>query len=136
MMGAPEKREAISGSLIDKLLNNPHMEIQQEPRRYPLLTETTSQTGVHAGAQQGNPTVFVADSLTAQRPLLDGGEGEFQPNNVSMNIEMHAEQEIPNIREAIQVIHHEIFCLPYPLLWKQALFPASNPPSLTAQVEW
>jgi len=53
------------------------------------------------GAQQGNPAAFVANSLTAQHPLLDGGEGEFQPNNVSMNIDMHTEQEIPTIRETI-----------------------------------
>ena len=100
-MGAPEKLEAISGSLIDKLLNNPHTEIQRDPWRYRLSTETKNQNRVHVGAQQGNPAAFVADSLTAQRPLLDGGEGEFQPNNVSMIIDTHAEQEIPKMRETI-----------------------------------
>ena len=100
-MGAPEQRDAMSGSLIGKLLSTPHMEIQWEPQRYRLLAETISQNGVHAGAQQGNPAAFVADSLTAQRPLLDGGEGKFQPNNVSMNIDTHAEQKKTTIRETI-----------------------------------
>jgi len=51
VMGAPEKREAISGSLIDKLLNNPHTEIWREPRRYRLLAETSSFQGW--GRRQG-----------------------------------------------------------------------------------
>ena len=77
------------------------MERRRDPRRYRLSTETKNQNRVHAGVQQGNPAAFVADSLMAQRPLLDVGEVEFQPNSVSMNIYMHTEQEIPQMRETI-----------------------------------
>ena len=129
-MGAPEKREAISGSLIDKLLNNPHMEIQREPRRYRLSTETDSQNGIHEGVQQGNPAAFVANSLTEQSPLLDGGEGEFQPNTVSMDIDTHAEQEIPTIRETIS--SHPPRDLPSTVspVMKASTFSGLKPPKL------
>ena len=130
MMGAPEKREAISGSLIDKLLNNPHTEIQREPRRYRLSTETDSQNGIHEGVQQGNPAAFVANSLTEQSPLLDGGEGEFQPNNNSMIIDTHAEQEIPTIRETIS--SHPPRDLPSTVspVMKASTFSGLKPPKL------
>jgi hypothetical protein len=129
-MGAPEKREAISGSLVDKLLNNPHTEIRREPRRYRLATETDIKNGVHVGVQQGNPAAFVANSLTAQRPLLDGGEGEFQPNTVSMNIDMPTEQEIPTIREPTS--SHPPRDLPstVPPAMKASTFSGLEPPKL------
>ena len=130
MTGAPEKREAISGSLIDKLLNNPHTEIRWEPRRYRLSTETNNQHDVHAGAQQGNPAAFVADSLTAQRPLLDGGEGKFQPNNVSMNIDMHTEQEIPTIRETISSHPPQELPSTIPPAMKASTYSGLEPPKL------
>jgi len=129
-MGAPEKREAISGSLIDKLLNNPHTEIRQEPRRYRLSTDTDSQNRVHAGVQQGNPAAFVANSLTVQRPLLDRGEGEFQPNTVSMNIDTNAEQEIPTIRETISSHPPRDFPSTVPPAMKASPFSGLEPPKL------
>ena len=40
---APVQCEATPGSLIDKLLNNPHAALRQEPRRYLLPAETEHQ---------------------------------------------------------------------------------------------
>ena len=37
----------------------------------------------------------------AQRPLFDGGEDEFQPHSFFLNIDTHAEQEIPPMRKTI-----------------------------------
>jgi hypothetical protein len=41
--GAPVKRKAIPGSLIDKLLNNPHAALQRDPQRYRRPTDTGHQ---------------------------------------------------------------------------------------------
>jgi len=92
--------------------------------------ETNSQNGVYAGAQQRNPAAFVANSLTAQCPLLDGGEGEFQPNTVSMIVDAHTEQEIPTIRETIS--SHPPRDLPstVPPAIKASTFSGLEPPKL------
>ena len=70
------QRETTPGSLIDKLLNNPHAALRREPRRYQLLAETGHQQQLSA-VGQGRYSITVGDaSLTAQHPLLNGGEGE------------------------------------------------------------
>ncbi len=70
------QRETTPGSLIDKLLNNPHAALGREPRRYQLLAETEHHQQLSA-VGQGRYSITVGDaSLTAQNPLLNGGEGE------------------------------------------------------------
>ena len=92
--------------------------------------ETDSQNGVHAGAQQGNPAAFVANSLTAQPPLLDGGEGEFHPNTVSMNIDMHAEHEILTMRETISSHPPQELPSTIPPAMKASTYSGLEPPKL------
>ena len=92
--------------------------------------ETDSQNGVHAGAQQGNPAAFVANSLTAQPPLLDGGEGEFHPNTVSMNIDMHAEHKILTMRETISSHPPQELPSTIPPAMKASTYSGLEPPKL------
>jgi hypothetical protein len=90
MRGAPVKHEAIPGSLIDKLLNNPHAAIRREPQRWRSSADTEHQKR-HAGER------FLAvkkTSLTAQQPLLDGGEGELLPCSEDTKLDTHDEQRI------------------------------------------
>ncbi len=75
MRGAPEKREVIPGSLIDKLLNNPHAAIRREPQRWRPSADTKEHQKQHA-VERGAVT---KTNLTAQQSLLDGGEGELLP---------------------------------------------------------
>ena len=68
--GAPVHREAIPGSLIDKLLNNPHAALRRDPQRYRIPTDTE-----HQKRRMGEQVPVGTPSLRAQHPLLDGGEG-------------------------------------------------------------
>ena len=89
MRGAPVKRKAFPGSLIDKLLNNPHAALRWEPRRCPLPADIEHQqrhSGEHVAAGKA--------SLMAQCPLLDGGEGELLPCIDDMELDTHDEQKI------------------------------------------
>ena len=89
MRGAPVKRKAIPGSLIDKLLNNPHAALRWEPRRCRLPADTELQQ-----RHSGELVAVGKASLTAQRPLLDGGEGELLPRIDDMELDTHDEQKI------------------------------------------
>jgi hypothetical protein len=88
--GAPVKRKAIPGSLIDKLLNNPHAALRWEPQRYRLLPADTE----HQKRRVGEHVSMGKASLTAQQPLLDGGEGELLPRGDDMELDTHDEQRI------------------------------------------
>jgi hypothetical protein len=95
---AKVKYEATLGSLIDKLLNNPHATFRREPMRHRLPADTKFQQQLNAVGHGGKDSNAVGEaSLTAQRLLLDGGEGELlQPYNDAMDIDtQHVEQEIP-----------------------------------------
>ncbi len=88
--------KATQGSLIDKLLNNPHAALQREPRGYRLLAETEHQHRLNTVLQERHLTAVGDASLTTQRPLLDGGEGELLlPYTDAMDIDTHVEKEIP-----------------------------------------
>jgi len=89
MRGAPVKREAIPGSLIDKLLNNPHAALRREPQRCQLPVDTE-----HQKRHSGEHGAVGKASLTAQRPLLDGVEGELLPCIDDMELDTHDEQKI------------------------------------------
>ena len=89
MRGAPVKREAIPGSLIDKLLNNPHAALQREPQRCQLSADTK-----HQKRHSGEHVAVGEESLMAQRPLLYGGEGELLPRIDDMELDTHNEQKI------------------------------------------
>ena len=89
MRGAPVKREAIPGSLIDKLLNNPHAALRREPQRWRLPADTE-----HQKRHAGEHVAVKKTSLTAQQPLLDGGEGELLPRSEDMELDTHDEQRI------------------------------------------
>jgi hypothetical protein len=89
MRGAPEKREVIPGSLIDKLLNNPHAAIRREPQRWRPSADTEHQKR-HAGERWA----VKKTNLTAQQPLLDGGEGELLPRSENTKLDTHDEQRI------------------------------------------
>ena len=68
------QREATPGSLIDKLLNNPHATLRRDPMRHRLPAETEHQQQLNAVGHGGRDSTAAGDaSLTAQRPLLDGG---------------------------------------------------------------
>jgi hypothetical protein len=89
MRGAPVKREAIPGSLIDKLLNNPHAALRREPRRCRLPADSK-----HQQRHSGEHVAVGKASLTAQCPLLDGGEGELLPRIDDVELDTHDEQKI------------------------------------------
>jgi hypothetical protein len=73
------QREANPGSLIAKLLNNPHVAFQREPMRHGLPSKAEHQQRLNAvgHGEWDSTTMGDARSLTAYRPLLDGGEGEL-----------------------------------------------------------
>jgi hypothetical protein len=73
MRGAPVKRKAIPGSLIDKLLNNPHAALRREPQRWRPPADTEHQKRHHAGER----VAVKKTSLTAQQHLLDGGKVSY-----------------------------------------------------------
>jgi hypothetical protein len=90
--------KATPGSLIDKLLNNPHASLQREPMRHRLPVETEHQQRLKSAVGHGRlDSTPVGDaSLMAQRPLLDGGEGKLLPSYIdAMDNDTHVEQEIP-----------------------------------------
>jgi hypothetical protein len=71
--------KATPGSLIAKLLNNPHASLRQEPMRHRLPVDTEQhhqQLKSAVGHGRHDLTPVVDASLTAQRPLLDGGKGK------------------------------------------------------------
>ena len=89
MRGAPVKCKAIPGSLIDKLLNNPHAALRREPQRCQLSADTK-----HQKRHSGEHVAVGEESLMAQRPLLYGGEGELLPRIDDMELDTHNEQKI------------------------------------------
>ena len=96
---AKVQHKATLDSLIDKLLNNPHTTFRWEPMRHRLPAETKPkhQQQLNAVGHGERDLTIVGDaSLTAQRPLLDGGEGKLLlPYTDAMDIDSHVEQEIP-----------------------------------------
>jgi hypothetical protein len=87
--GAPVKRAAIPGSLIDKLLNNPHAALRRGPQRCRLPADTK-----HQKRRVGEQVAMGQTSLMVQHPLLDGGEGELLPRSDYTKLDTHDEQRI------------------------------------------
>ena len=91
--------EATPGSLIAKLLNNPHASLRREPMRHrlPVDTKQHKQRLKSTAAHGRHDSTPVADaSLTAQRSLLDGGEGKLLGSYIdATDNDINVVQEIP-----------------------------------------
>jgi hypothetical protein len=91
-------REATPGSLIARLLNNPHVSFRREPIRHRLPVDTEHQQRLKSAVGHGkrDSTPVVDASLMAQRPLLDGGEGKLLLSYIdAMDNDTHVKKEIP-----------------------------------------